>query len=109
MTKIIARQYRGDDDLDHNTVYSFSDNLSGGVVQVLNQRRVFQQKQDSLEESKVNILNAKCVLIVGKSGDLTRGQKKSLDLYRNNIKDVEIITYDELFERIKALKEVFNY
>jgi hypothetical protein len=109
MTKIIARKYRGDNDLDHNTVYSCSDDLSGGVVQVLNQRKVFQQKQDSLEENKVSILNAKCVLVVGKSGDLTPGQKKSFDLFRNNIKDVEIITYDELFERIKALKKVFSY
>jgi len=108
MTRIIGKKYRGDNDIDQNTIYSFSDDLSGGVIQVLNQRKVFQQKQDSLGESETNIFNSKCVLIIGKSRNLKQGQKKSFDLYRNNIKDVEIITYDELFERIKNLKDIFR-
>jgi hypothetical protein len=107
-TKIVSSQYRGDNDEDHNTVYAFSNDLTGGIVQVLNQRKVFQQKQDSLEENKISILDSKCILIIGKVNDLTLGQKKSFDLFRNNIKDVAIITYDELFERIKILKYIFT-
>ena len=107
-TKIIAKKYRGNDDKDPNTIYSFSDEVSGGVVQVLNQRKVFQQKQDSLEANKIKVYNSKCVLIIGKINDLTTGQKKSFDLYRNNMKDVEIIAYDELFERITSLKNIFS-
>lgn len=107
-TEIIGSKYRGNNDVDNNTVYSFSSDISGGVTQVLNQRNIFKQKQDSLEESNKKILNSKCILLVGKVDDLSLGQKKSFDLYRNNLKDVEIVAYDELFIRVENLKDLFE-
>ncbi len=106
--EIIGGKYRGEEDKDNNTVYCLSSEISGGVTQILNQRNIFKQKQDSLELSNKKSLNSKCILIVGNTNDLTVGQKKSLDLYRNNLKDVEIIAYDELFMRIQNLKDLLK-
>ena len=107
-TKIMGSRYRGNNDTDNNTVCCFSSDISGGTTQVLNQRNIFKQKQDSLEESNKKILNSKCILVVGKVGSLSLGQKKSFDLYRNNLKDVEMVTYDELFTRVGNLKDLFK-
>jgi hypothetical protein len=107
-TSLIGKQYRGENDNHNNTVYSMSNEMTGGINQVLNQRGVFKQKQDSLEESDTRILNSKCILIAGKVSDLKDGEKRSFDLFRNNVKDGEIISYDELFGRIGKLLEVFN-
>lgn len=107
-TELIGKRYRGEKDTDNNTVYSASPEMSGGINQVLNQRATFQRNQVSLEEGDKNILNSKCILIIGNTNDLTAGKKKSFDLYRNNLKDVEIVAFDELFERIENLKNLFT-
>ncbi len=95
--------YLGRDDLDNNAIYSMSSELSGGVNEILNQRNLFIQKKDSLEENEKEHTNFKCIFIGGKLDDLSVGQKKSFDIYRNSLRDVEIITYDELFGRINLI------
>jgi hypothetical protein len=39
------------------------------------------------------------VLIIGTIKSLTKQQLKSFELFRSSIRDVEIITYDELLKR----------
>ena len=43
-----------------------------------------------------------CCLVIGKTpeGD---DQKKSFELFRRNSKDVEVVTFDELLEKLKQL------
>ncbi|TIR90023.1 Shedu anti-phage system protein SduA domain-containing protein, partial [Mesorhizobium sp.] len=45
-----------------------------------------------------------CIVIVGRS-PITVEEKKSLELYRNNLRDVIVITFDELLAKLKALHE----
>jgi len=100
-TKIISKKYRGDDDRKENIIYSMSDDLTGGVNQVLNQRKVYQQY---FGDNNGKILhNAKCILIIGKIENLDVGMKRSFEFYRSSLREVEIITYDELFDRISTL------
>jgi hypothetical protein len=98
-----AKAYRGKD------VYSISDDLTGAINQVLDQRDNFQKEFYALKaksKKPVETYNSKCVVIIGMVGNLSEDELKSFELFRSNSKDVEIITFDELFGRIKVLHEL---
>lgn len=97
-------KYRGKNDKEKNTIYAMSYDITGGISQVIN------QKESALVEhgktTKLN--NSKCILLIGSTESLTDGQKKSFEFFRNSNKDVEIITFDELFKRIENLKKILT-
>ena len=96
-----SSQYRGSD------VYPMSEDLSGGIAQVLDQKDNLQKEFIDLKKGeKVESYNPKCILVIGMVKDLTEEQQKSFELIRSNSKDVEIITFDELFQKIKGLKKI---
>jgi len=45
-----------------------------------------------------------CCLVIGKTPD-SADQQKSFELFRKNSKDVEIVTFDELLEKLKHLRD----
>lgn len=95
-----SKAYRGTD------VYSVTEELSGCINQVLNQRDNFQKEYDHLKrKSKENFetINSKCIVIIGQHSSLTNEQKHSFELFRNNCKDVEIVTFDELLLKIQNI------
>ena len=101
---IIGQQYRGKKS-GENVIYSMKEELTGSVNQVLNQKKVYTKTHDEKDGKTLN--NTKCILIIGilpKEED----KKKSFELYRNSLRDVEIITYDELFDRIKSILTIFE-
>ncbi|HRN70010.1 MAG TPA: DUF4263 domain-containing protein [Candidatus Woesebacteria bacterium] len=106
-TQIVGKKYRGDNDEDNNTVYSITEDLNGGLIQLQNQRNIYLQKKDSLTEPYKSF-NSKVVLIIGSISSLSDGQKKSFELYRNSITNAEIITFDELRERLQMLIEIYK-
>ncbi len=65
------------------------------------------EKKISLDGQARDFKNPKCVLIIGNKSNISIGQLKSLDLVRYNFQNLEIITFDEIFERIRLLKEIF--
>lgn len=103
-TQLIEKNsYRGDD------VYSTSKDLTGCIVQVLNQRDNFQKHFHSLRyDSKANFetFNSKCIVLIGSINDLNDTQKYSFELFRSNSKDVEILTFDELERKIESLQKL---
>lgn len=99
--------YRGKNDGDSNSVYGLSDESTGAINQILNQIDVFTESKISLGEPAREFRNPKGVLIIGSKSSLTEGQIKSFDLFRSNLPGIELITFDEIFERIKLLKEIF--
>ena len=50
--------------------------------------------------------NSKCIVLIGKIGDLSKQQKYSFELLRSNSRDVEIITFDEVKQKIKSLMKI---
>ncbi len=87
--------------------------LSGSVVQVLNYRTELISNLQSLikgSELKLTAFHPKCVLIVGnaKMQLLDEKSRKSFELFRGNQRNVEIITYDELFRKTEILAELFG-
>lgn len=87
-------------------VYAPSTDLSGSINQALDQKYQLQKQIAQIKENSriydVESYAVHCCLIIGKTpeGD---DRKKSFELFRRNSKDVEIVTFDELLEKIKQL------
>ncbi len=84
-------------------IFSIGKEVSGGLVQILDQKDNLQKEFYKLSSGKFISFNPKCMLIIGLLRDLKGNQLKSFELFRNNLKDVEIITFDELFERTNLI------
>lgn len=100
-----GKAYRGTD------VFGFSDDLSGGISQVLNQRDNFQKHYATIRmetEEVFETYNSKCVVLMGEIGKLDKKQMKSFELMRSNSKDVEILAFDELLSRIESLQKLIQ-
>lgn len=104
-SNIISDKYRGDEEGKENIIYSMHKEITGGVIQLLNQRKVYLKTHGDNNSKFLD--NPKCVLITGKMPK-NDDEKKSFELYRNSLRDVEIITYDELFKRIESILNIFN-
>jgi len=105
---VLPGLYRGKNDDDANAIYSIDQKLTGSVNQVLNQRNVFVQYKYPNLAIDMECTNCKCVVIAGRIQDLSKGQKKSFEMYRNSLRDVEIITYDELYNRINYILDLLK-
>lgn len=87
-------------------VFTPSSDLSGSINQALDQRyqleRQIAQIKDNTRLYDIESYAVHCCLVIGKTpeGD---DQKKSLELFRRNSKDVEIVMFDELLEKLKQL------
>ena len=89
-------------------MYGPSSELSGSLTQVLDQRNFFQKSISAFKDnSRIHDIESYAVrgcLVIGILPD-DEDMKKSFELYRGNSKDVDIVTFDELLERIKQFKE----
>lgn len=93
-----------------NNVYNVSDEIIGGITQVLDQK--YQLNKHALlikENSKIDFetYNINCFLVAGKM-PAGEEQKKSFELFRSNLKDVKIVTFDELYNFISDLYLFLN-
>jgi hypothetical protein len=105
-TKLLEdKPYRGND------VFSVSDALSGCINQVLNQRDNFQKEYISLSyksKDSIKSFNSGCIVLIGCLSDLSEEQKACFEIFRNNSRDVIIITFDELEQRIKTFYDLLQ-
>lgn len=103
-TELLAdKPYRG------KTVFALSKELSGAINQVLDQRDTYLKQFETLKCEEIIAFSPKCLIVAGRISDLSKEQYKSFELLRSALKDVEIITFDELYERIKAILSIFSY
>lgn len=100
MSKLIMKsEYRAD-------VYAVHKELSGAISQCLVYKDVLQKEYYSLVRNSKNtfeVFNPKILLIIGKLEELSSKQMRSFELYRRELKDIEIITFDEILERLRGL------
>lgn len=86
------------------SVFSVSDDLSGGINQCLDQKdnflREFGQKFKSLDP--------KSVLVIGMKKKLNTNQRDCFELYRANQKNVDVVTFDELQGKLYGLHRVIT-
>lgn len=87
-------------------VYTPAAELSGSINQALDQKYQFQKQiaqiKDNTRLYDIESYAVHCCLVIGRTpeGD---DQKKSFELFRRNSKDVEIVAFDELLEKLKQL------
>lgn len=99
-TPLLGRPYRGD-------VYNVSTELSGAVMQVRNSKDSLLKSCHALKGESAASFEAfdpPSMVIVGDTGELTDSRrKKSFELFRTGLKDVTVITFDELFAKVATL------
>lgn len=86
-------------------VYAPSKELSGSVTQALSQKMNLQQDFYTLTRKlpdRVSAVSIPIVIIIGRNL-ATDAEIISFECYRNSLKDVVIITYDELLLRLKQI------
>jgi hypothetical protein len=98
-----GRPYRGQE------VFGPTSELSGAVTQVLYQQselrqRWFMHERDtpSLKQSGADVI--KCVVVAGRMPKEPI-KLRSFEVFRNACKDVDIVTFDELLEKLEFLEK----
>ena len=104
-TQLMGSDYRGN--------LPPSRDLAGSVTQVLSYRHELVQNLQKLTEGtdvRLSAFNPKCAVIIGNAEAELKdaGARRSFELYRSGLKDVEVITYDELFRKVEILAELFS-
>lgn len=88
-------------------VYPPSKDLSGSMNQALDQRYQFQREVTAIKDKSrlwdIESYAVHCCLIIGRT-PTDADKQKSFELFRRNSKDVSVVTFDELLEKLKQLK-----
>lgn len=105
-TKLLSSKYR-------NGVHNVSKDVSGSILQVLDYKHEISKNFKAITigtNHTIEIFNPRCIVIVGNANrELnTELKRKSFELFRSNMKDVEIVTYDELFKKAANLATLFG-
>lgn len=103
-TKLVGSKYR-------NGVFVPSADLAATVAQTLDQRYQLQKNiaglKDNSRRPDLESYAVKCVIVIGMTPE-DPAQKKSLELFRNNLNDVLVITFDELLEKLRHLQKFLS-
>ena len=92
-------------------VYSIAKDFSGAIVQILDQKYQLGKHLPLLKSNDRDLaLEAyavHCCLIIGTT---PKGldEQKSFELFRRNSREVEVITFDELLEKLKQLQNFLS-
>ena len=89
-------------------IYSLHKDLTGGIVQVLDQKDTLL-KQSKILGTKAESFNSVCLLICGLSSSLDNKSKKaSFEHFRWSNKDVIILPFDEVLQKLKMMLELIK-
>ena len=104
-TPLLGANYR-------NNIVNVSDELSGGLLQILNARQSLIENYTALATDDMlspQPLSPRGLLIIGSSKQLRRqAQKSSFELFRNNRRDIDIVTFDELRRKIGLMIDLLR-
>lgn len=105
-TKLLKEEYR-------NGCWSVSDELAGGVAQLQGNCLTWETRgstepvnQEFLAKQDTLTVMPKGILVIGSSDQLSSRQERvSFELFRRNLANPEVLTFDELYERAKFIVE----
>lgn len=104
-TALLGAEYRDE-------VFPLSGELVGAIGQVLKYRDSFSAEARSIaQDSTPPILQTdpRCLVIAGTNAALKKSvQKQSFERFRERLTGVTLITFDELFGRIRQLEQLFE-
>lgn len=97
---IQQKEYRGG-------VYGPSTELTGSITQALDQRYQLISEFATLQRASrlydIESFAVRLCLVIGRAPD-DLDQAKSFELFRNSLTTIEVITFDELLERVRLLR-----
>lgn len=89
-------------------VHTPSSQLVGAVNQALAQKNRFEKEvaqiKDNSDIHDITSYSVSCCLLIGKMPP-TKERQRSFELYRGNSKDVDIVTFSELLEKLKQVRD----
>ncbi len=96
-----------------NNTYNLSRELSGATQQLLVDKSSLITEYRALsgdEQPAYRPFSPRTLLIIGDTQSLpgAAAARRSFELYRNNLRDVDVITYDELAEKIGRLVDLLE-
>ena len=98
----------------YRQTFSLSEDLGGGINQILKQRTELARNYNSLfvksqkDGEPFNANNVECILIIGNVSLLSADEKEAFDTFRNDLRSVHIIGFDELLGKISILLNLFE-
>ena len=102
-TPLLADKYR-------DGVYPLSYDLTSAIAQVLNYQRNLSLYFHGLmadTDKRLTIGQTRCLVVAGNSSELRENSmKESFELQRERLQGVTIVTYDELFLKLKRFVEI---
>ncbi len=102
-TKLLGKRYR-------NNAYSLSEDLTGSIVQILNYKDSMIKEYYSLSNGQTpfSAFLPKCVVIAGsvESEMDTATKLKSFELFRNEGSGVDLVSFDELFDKVQSILDI---
>ncbi len=109
---IVGSLYRGKEN-NKNAVYTINNDVIGAINQALSNKDLLQKNFYPLAESSENefkVFNPRCIVVAGsiEREQLDEGRTRSFEMFRNGLKDVELITFDELFDKVKIFLDLIN-
>ncbi|MFM6456539.1 MAG: Shedu immune nuclease family protein [Planktothrix sp.] len=89
----------------YRNIYNMSPDLIGAVLQVSNYKDSLMEERTNLaKKKKFYAFNPQCLVITGNlTNEIDDEKRKFFELFRTGLKDVNIITYDELFKKVENL------
>ena len=105
VTPLLGSPYRG--------IYNISKDISGALIQVLNYRYSLTTEYSILRERSdfdFFAFEPTCIVIIGnyRSQLENDSKKRSFELFRSQLRSVQLLTYDELFAKVKLLINLFE-
>lgn len=93
-----------------NDTYAPSSELIGSVAQAINQRANLQREIHQLAEDLEERVYAHAIPAIVVIGTVPKDkhQKRSFEQYRNCLKDVVVVTFDELLERLIDIQKALS-
>lgn len=103
LTKIIGKKYRN--------AHTMSEDFTGAICQLLDYRDSLLKDYYSLvvnSDEAFIASNPQLLLIIGRVNNLSADEKKSFESFRQELKSIMIITFDELLEKVKMMLKILN-
>ncbi|WP_181861049.1 Shedu immune nuclease family protein [Streptomyces diacarni] len=95
-----------------NNTFAPSRELAGSCVQVLTYKESLMRELTNLTFSTPTLraISPSCTLIIGDLSieKMSQSARHSFEVFRSALKDVRILTYDELFEGIEGLQNALS-
>lgn len=111
MTNLVGGLYRGEVGSGNNESYSMSSDLTGSLVQIENQVYTAVSNFKNIlgdDFDNLNAINPQGIIIIGKYKGLSEQKKVSFDLFRKAVGIKQIITFDELLDKLHLMKEIYT-